>query len=263
MSEPSTPDLPRRYRRARTLNVVLLAAVGFLGLVTIAQAVMLGDSGAARGSASEASAEARAGGDAAGEQGQQSEAGGGALDGIIRADDEDPMAMGDPEAPITLVHWTDTRCPFCAVFSRDTLPDLVQSHVDSGEVRIEFNDVAFFGEDSAAASVAARAAARQDRYFEFLDAVYRAAPESGHPDMPRDKLIGFAKTAGVPDLERFERDLDDPDLRAEVDAATELAQRVGVQSVPFFAVNDAAMAGAQPLESFEQFLDAELAKARG
>ncbi len=117
------------------------------------------------------------------------------------------MAIGAIDAPVVLSEWIDFRCPFCAVFSRNTMPQLVKEYVDSGKVRIEMHDVAFFGEESVRAATAARAAGEQGKYFEFVSAVYDAAPESGHPELLAEELIEFAKIAGVADLAKFEADM--------------------------------------------------------
>jgi protein-disulfide isomerase len=162
---------------------------------------------------------------------------------------------------VVLVEWADFRCPFCAVVTNQTLPTLFEEYVDTGLVRFEFRDVAFFGEESIDAAVAARAAGEQGRFPEYLEALFAAAPEKGHPDMPRDKLIGFATEAGVPDLAKFEQDLDRADLRDAVLASTAEAQKLGVTSVPFFVAGDQAIAGAQPIENFRALLDEQLAAA--
>lgn len=172
----------------------------------------------------------------------------------VRRDPADPMAIGDVDAPVVLSEWTDLRCPFCAAFSRDTLPELIDEYVDSGALRIEITDVAYFGPESEDAAVAARAAANQDHYFEFLDAVYAAAPERGHADLPRERLIEFAEISGVPDLDRFTADLDDPLLRESVQTATMTAQSLGVRAVPFFVAGSSALSGAQPTEIFHRYL---------
>ncbi|MGH3351154.1 MAG: DsbA family protein [Nocardioides sp.] len=178
---------------------------------------------------------------------------------FVRRDADDPMAIGDVDAPVVLSEWIDLRCPFCAVVSRETMPTLMEEYVDAGKVRIEFHDVAYFGEESEDAAVAARAAARQDRFVEFVTAVYDAAPERGHPDLPRNELIDFAEEAGVTDIEKFTADLEDPKLRAEVQASTQSAQQLGVTAVPFFVTGDTALSGAQPTETFRELLDEALA----
>lgn len=247
MTQPEAPPagdaaLPARYRRSRILNVVLGALVAFLAIVVFAQL--------SGGSAPGAQPQPTAGGSAA----QRPE--------VERRDPADPAAIGDVDAPVVLVEWLDLRCPYCALFSRDTLPTIVDEYVDAGQVRVEFRDVAFFGEQSEAVAVAARAAGSQGLYVEYATAVYDAAPESGQPDMPREKLVGFAEQIGVPDLARFTADLDDPDLLAQVRADTVAAQRLGVTSVPFFVAGDTALAGAQPADAFRQLLDGAIAKAR-
>lgn len=240
--------LERKLRRSRTLNLVL-------GTVAIA-ALLFGGfqwkaaSSVASPSATNATGETSGKGEGSGNAGAASH---------VRLEADDPMAIGAIDAPVVLSEWVDFRCPFCAVFSRDVLPQLVQEYVDEGKVRIEVHDVAFFGDESLRAAVAARAAGEQGKYFEFLGAVYEAAPESGHPELPTDELIELAKVAGVPDLEQFEGDMQREDLAAAVRQSTERAGQLGVTGVPFFAVGDQAISGAQPIESFRQFLDQQLA----
>jgi protein-disulfide isomerase len=186
--------------------------------------------------------------------------GGAQEQGFVRRDADDPMAIGDVDAPVVLTEWLDLRCPYCAVFSRDTLPSLVRDYVDTGRVRIEFHDVAFFGEQSEDAAVAARAAGNQGKFVEYVTAVYDAAPARGHADLPRARLVEFAEEVGVPDVARFTADLDDLDVRAEAQASTRSAQQIGVSAVPFFVAGGTALSGAQPEETFREFLDQALAE---
>ena len=103
---------------------------------------------------------------------------------LPRREADDPMAKGDVDAPVVIMEFADYRCPFCASWGRDVQPEL-QDLIDDGTVRIEFRDRVLFGEDSEATALAARAAGEQGMYWEYHDAVYAAAPDSGHPDMPR------------------------------------------------------------------------------
>lgn len=180
---------------------------------------------------------------------------------IERREENDPRAIGDVNAPVVMVEWTDLRCPFCGLFSREILPTLKKEYVDTGKVRIEFRDVVYFGERSASASTAARAAAKQDKYVEYLQAIYARAPESGHPELPDAELIEVAQEVGVPDMERFKEDMKDPQLRAEAEAESNEARQFGVQGVPFFAVGSSVLTGAQPLDNFRGFLDQAIEEA--
>lgn len=246
--ETTIDDLRAKVRRYRRWTIVLGAATVFLLVVVIGQSTMSGSREAAPAasvSATEAPANADSGDSA-----------------VVRRDDSDPMAIGDVDAPVVVTMWTDLRCPFCAAFDRNTFPVIVQEYVDEGLVRVEVNDVAFFGEQSEDAAVAARAAANQDMYFAYLNAVFAAAPETGHADLPREKLIAFAETIGIPDVAQFTADLDDPTLRAAAQQTTSTAQQLGVTSVPFFVTGNTALAGAQPIDVFRDYLDDAVEQAR-
>jgi len=177
---------------------------------------------------------------------------------LPRRETDDPLAKGDVDAPVVIIEYADYRCPFCASWGRDVQPAL-QDLIDDGTVRFEFRDRILFGEESEATALAARAAGEQGMYWEYHDAVFAAAPASGHPDMPREKLLGFAEGIGVPDLAKFEADLDSAELREAMEADGAEANSLGVRSTPTFLVNTVALVGAQPEQVFRQAVAQELA----
>lgn len=179
----------------------------------------------------------------------------------VRRDPHDPMAVGMVDAPVVMSEWLDLKCPYCARFSNETLPQLIDLYVDPGLVRIEFHDVSFFGDQSTAGAVAARAAGEQGLYVEYLEAVYALSANGTAVDLTRDVLIEVAQTVGVADMGKFEADLDSEELEQAVLASTAQAQAIGVDAVPFFVIGTTSMSGAQPLENFEQFIDGAIAEA--
>ena len=240
MPSSSSPDrLSARLRRSRILNVVLAVAIAFLLIVQVAQAV---------DTSPDESASAEPTSTPSGNP-------------FARGDRDDPLAIGSVDAPVVLVEWTDMRCPFCASFSRETLPAVIDEYVETGKVRIEFHDIAFFGEQSERAGAALRAAAAQGRGPEYLEAVFAAAPETGHPELPTDALLQFAEEVGVADIPAFESALADPETLASVREGTSTAQAYGVTGVPFFYAGGSALSGAQPIDVFRDFLDAALDRA--
>lgn len=239
-------SLRSRLRISLIANAVLAVAVAGLGIVLVAQQL---DSATPAAVADTD--------DTSDDTADDSGSGVTATD-LARMDPDDPLAIGDPDAPIVMIEWADYRCPYCAVFTNETLPTLLEEYIDAGLVRYEFHDVVYFGDDSLSAAVAGRAAGEQGMFEEYLTALYAAAPESGHPDMPREKLIGFAEQIGIPDLAAFTAALDDPDLAAAVETSTAYAQQLGVSGVPFFLVGDQVLSGAQPIDVFRQIIDEQL-----
>ncbi|MDN5758189.1 MAG: DsbA family protein [Tomitella sp.] len=185
----------------------------------------------------------------------------GPLGDLARRVEGDPMAMGPVDAPIVLVEYADYRCPFCAKFSTDIEPELVERYVDSGELRIEWRDMPIYGEESALAARAGRAAAMQGKFWEFNSALYAAAPGNGHPEMSPEKLRGFAEDAGVPNIGKFEAQMNSDEFEQVLQLDTLEAQQLGIPATPAFSINGYPILGAQPLGEFTTMIDTQLEKA--
>lgn len=176
---------------------------------------------------------------------------------LPRRQDGDPLAMGAIDAPVVLTEWADYRCPFCSVFAEETLPGL-QPFIDDGTLRVEFRDLAIFGDESIKAAAAARAAGEQGKYFEFQHALFVALPNDGHPDVPDTLVMGIVDDLGL-DPERFSADWQDAALTNAVLTDTMEAQQMGITSTPAFVIGGQFVAGAQPLETFVAVIEQQAA----
>lgn len=166
-----------------------------------------------------------------------------------RRQEGDPLALGRVDAKVVLTEWADYRCPFCSVWALETLPGL-QPLIDDGTLRVEFRDLAIFGEQSERAATAARAAGEQGAYFEFAHELFAALPE-GKPDVPDELVFGIVEKLGL-DLAQFKTDWADPAHKEAVLADSAQAQSMGVSGTPAFVVGGEFLSGAMPLADFEQ-----------
>lgn len=171
----------------------------------------------------------------------------------------DPMAKGAVDAPVVLTEWADYRCPFCSVWAEDTLP-LLQPLVDDGTLRIEFRDLAIFGDDSVNAAAGARAAGEQGLFWEFQHALFVATPNQGHPDVGDDLVEQIAHEVQVPDMEQFMADYRSQATRDAVLASSSEAQQMGISSTPTFLVGTEIISGAQPLDVFTSVIAEQVAR---
>ena len=73
------------------------------------------------------------------------------------------FAMGDADAPLQIVEFTDYECPYCQRYAQETMPALVESLVDSGRVFYAIKDLPLdaIHPEARSASVAARCAGEQ------------------------------------------------------------------------------------------------------
>ncbi|RSS53758.1 thioredoxin domain-containing protein [Streptomyces sp. WAC01280] len=182
------------------------------------------------------------------------------LEAYARRDASDKLALGRADAPVVLIEYADFKCGYCGKFARDTEPVLVKKYVDEGTLRIEWRNFPIFGEESEAVARASWAAGQQGRFWEFHKAAYaEGAKEKG---FGKDRLAALAKEAGVSDAARFAKDTEGTAAREAVRKDQEQGYGLGATSTPSFLVNGRPIAGAQPLETFTEAIEAAAKTAK-
>lgn len=181
---------------------------------------------------------------------------------LARRDAADPFALGRPDAPVVLIAYSDFQCPFCGRFARETEPDLVHDYVDEGILRIEWRNFPVFGAESDRAARAAWAAGRQNRVWQFHDAVYAESRRRNAGEFSEDNLIAMARKAGVGDVARFRKDMASDAARQAVARDSEEGYGIGVTSTPAFLINSRPVLGAQPTDVFTDIIDEAAEQAR-
>lgn len=170
---------------------------------------------------------------------------------IKRAVFDDPAApvMGNPAGRVTLVEFSDYNCGFC----RKAMPEVAAFLQANPDVKLVVHEVPIFGEGSHYAAMAALAAARQGRYPEFHRALMGMAGKAEKPSVLREvRRLGL-------DMARFERDMVDPKLMAQIEANLTLADQIGLQGTPSFIAGDRAVFGYLPQADLKDLVD----EARG
>lgn len=173
---------------------------------------------------------------------------------LPRRDPDDPRALGDVDAPVVMVNYSEFQCPFCGKFARDTAPTLIEKYVADGTLRIEWRDFPYLGPESMTAALAGVAAAEQDKFWEFHDALFakQLPPNSGNLD--QDYLEDKAEEAGL-DVAAFREAMDSTVADRRVTLDFQEGQTIGVSGTPAFVVNGVPVMGAQPTEVFEQVIE--------
>ncbi|MGW2310416.1 DsbA family protein [Actinomadura luteofluorescens] len=161
------------------------------------------------------------------------------------------LRLGAQTAPVTIVEFGDFQCPNCGHFARDLKPALVRKYVDTGVVRIYWRDFPAFGKESMRAAVAARAASRQGRFWDFHDELYAHQPPLRSGRITDDYLRGVARKLGL-DVARFDADRRGKAVRTAVNDDFGFGQALGVPGTPAFLINGEPFFGAQPLPAFEK-----------
>ncbi|WP_240372630.1 DsbA family protein [Brevibacterium zhoupengii] len=175
--------------------------------------------------------------------------------------EDDARALGDVDAPVTLVMFSDYQCPYCATWNEETLPAM-KDYVDKGDLRIEMRDLAVFGEESERAARAAYAAGLQDKYWEFHNAMFEGGKHPSKSELDDDSLVAAAEDLGL-DPVKFKGDLNSVDTHDEFEATAQEGSSLGVASTPTFVIGGKPLVGAQPTKEFVGAVDDALAEAEG
>ena len=158
--------------------------------------------------------------------------------------------IGDPDAPITIVEWSDFECPFCARFYNDAYQDIKENWIDTGKAKLVFRDFPLsFHANAQKAHEAAECAGDQDMYYEMHDALFENGVSGGVAAFKT-----FAADLGL-DQAEFDDCLDSGKHEAEVKKDMADGMKAGVQGTPGFIIEGQLISGAQPYAVFEQLLN--------
>jgi protein-disulfide isomerase len=160
---------------------------------------------------------------------------------------------GNPQAPVTLVEFSDLQCPFCQRVG-STLEALKQRY--AGKLRIvwKHNPLPFHQEAKPAAHFAQAVllTAGPEAFFRFVTLVFQDQQHMGADALARHAVALGLDSARVAELARS------PAVLQKVERDMDLAQRTGATGTPNFFANGIKISGAQPIEKFVEAIDAEL-----
>ncbi len=161
---------------------------------------------------------------------------------------------------MTLVVFSDYQCTFCAKWSGETLP-LMLEHVEAGDLRIEWRDVNVFGPASERAAKASYAAALQGAFWEYHDALLPDGKTRSEQELSEESLIALAGELGLNE-EKFAADLVSQDTATVISANQQFGFDLGATSTPVFILGGQPLVGAQPSEVFENAFQNALSAAK-
>ena len=163
---------------------------------------------------------------------------------------EDDRILGSAEAPITLIEYSSLTCPHCAAFHADALPQIKESWIADGRVRLVYRHFPLDATSLRAAAVAN--CIEGDRYFGFLDLLFKSQKRWAKSSDPLKALGQMARLAGL-SQEKFEACAND---EAELDRILVRRQdgieTYDVQSTPTLIVNGRKVSGARSFDFLEK-----------
>jgi len=154
---------------------------------------------------------------------------------------------GSATAPITIIEYSDFQCPYCARAKQ--VVDQLKEKYGADKIRIAYKHLPLgFHDQARPAALAAQAANRQGKFWEYHDALF-----VNQADLSEATLVKIATSLKL-DLKKFNADRASAEVAKEVDADLADAQRLQIQGTPNFLVNGVPLRGAMPIEQFDRVI---------
>lgn len=181
----------------------------------------------------------------------------------------DAPVKGKPDAPLTLIEFSDYQCPFCARHARETFAEIDKAYVSTGKIRYVFRSFPIEGIHPLAfrAHEAAACAAEQGKYWEMHARLFASQKDLGPDELPK-----HAETIGL-EMSQFQTCFDRRRLSARVREDIAAGRSLGVNGTPMFFVGRTEpddgkvkalrmLRGAQDFEAFRTVFESLLAASK-
>jgi len=170
------------------------------------------------------------------------------LSGLDQPPELGERALGEEDAPVTIIEYASATCPHCARFHVDTFPALKEEFIDTGKVRFVFREFPF--DDLALAAFMLARCAPEERFFPIIDVLFEE--QQSWTQDPRGELLKIARMAGFTE-ESFNQCLENEEIAEGIlEIRSTGAEQYGVESTPTFFVNGTLIQGNQPIERFRE-----------
>ena len=165
---------------------------------------------------------------------------------IPSSPDESRYAVtGTADAGTTVTYFGSWKCPYCAQFSTGFLSTLITDYVDTGKITLKFRNLTyingkpFLGADAPAAARAGLAVWNDDpeSYWGYHEYVFRNQPPESKQWATADKLVSFARTAGVADPSVIRTAIQENRYEDSLRATSAAANEAGVRGTPTLLVD--------------------------
>ncbi|MCO5150270.1 MULTISPECIES: DsbA family protein [unclassified Shinella] len=174
------------------------------------------------------------------------------------------MALGEANAPVTIVEYMSTTCPHCAAFHNNTFEAIKTKYVDSGKVRFVMREFPF-DPRAAAAFMLARCKPQNpaelsdaSQYFPMISMLMKQQETWAAAQDGREALLQMSKLAGFTQ-ESFQACLTNQKLLDDVNAVRERgAKEFGIAATPTFLINGKRYSGDMSVDTMSALIDSML-----
>ena len=169
----------------------------------------------------------------------------------------DRASIGSPDAPVTIVEYSDFLCPYCSKGAK-VARDLVESNPE--KYRLVYKHLPLKAESKKLSAVfEAIALIDKDKAFKFHDEAFKLQKEL-YKD-PEGKVLGRILLSLDIDLDKLQEVLQSKKIAENLASDEAEAEAFGLHATPTFLINGVSIRGYVPADKFEMLIDVILEKS--
>jgi protein-disulfide isomerase len=166
------------------------------------------------------------------------------------------MSQGPANAKVTIVEYASLGCPHCASWTNEVYPQFKAKYIDTGRVHYVLREALTGASNISAAGFLMARCAGKDKYFQVVEAAFKAMPDPETVTQPRDTLLNIAKSAGLSEQQFNACVTDDKALTAMQTRVDANMEHDHVSATPTFIINGTPHDGVMSLADLDAAITA-------
>ncbi len=173
------------------------------------------------------------------------------IDALKQFNNEGAPFLGQEKAPVVITAFSDFQCPHCALLG-EVFQKLLEKNPATLKVVYKYYPLPSH-QFAGAAAVAAHAAFKQGKFWQFHDLVY-----AEFRDLTMEKLAGYAEKLKL-NMPQFQQQMNSQEAKDQVIANLQEGRDAGVTGTPAVFVNG-RLAHERTVEALQKMIDEALKK---
>lgn len=169
--------------------------------------------------------------------------------------------MGNKDAKVTLVEFSDFQCPFCEQLFKDAFPQIKKDYIDTGKVKLAYRHYPLteIHPNAQKSAEASECANEQGNFWDYHDQLFnnQADWESLEASAALEKFVEYANEIGL-NGETLRNCVESGKMADNISEDANDGLKVGVNGTPATFVNGMLVSGAVPYSEFKAEIDKAL-----
>jgi protein-disulfide isomerase len=166
-------------------------------------------------------------------------------------------AVGDDDAPVTIVKFSDFKCPYCADWKEDMYPWLKEEYIDPGTAKLVFVHFPSLGEDAETAAQAGEAIFQQDEdaFWEYYELMYEHQEDPSEEWATEAFILDLAEDIPGVEIDQLREDMQSDEAATAIEEDQAFAAAGSVTGTPTVVIDGYSMANGFDKESIAHFFE--------